>query len=270
MGKHVSDSLFSMSDFRSYVRLWVKAHGRGEFSKIAKHLSIHTTLVSQIFSGKKCLTEEQAARLCDYMSLNQLESDYFLKLVQIERAGNEPLKKLYRRHLKQLEIQSSDVKTRVPEAETLSEADRAIFYSSWQYSLIRLLTSIPEFRKSEQIAAKLELPLSRVQEVLDFLISRRLCRESSGLYHRTEKNTHIEASSHLSVRHHQNWRVKSASLQERLTKEDLSFTAPISISKHDFEKVRKILLANISEISKIVVASQDEQVAYLGIDWIKL
>ena len=270
MSKHVGESLFSMVNFRQYVHLWVKAHGRGEFRRIAESLNIHTTLVSQIFSGKKCLTEEQAAKLCDYMRLNPLESDYFLKLVQLERAGNESLRKLYSRHLKQLQIQSSEIKTRVPEAEALTEADSAIFYSSWQYSLIRLLTSIPDFKKSEQIAAKLGLPLSRVQEILDFLVSRRLCSVTNGLYHRTEKNTHAEARSPFAIRHHQNWRVKAINLQEQLTQGDLSFTAPISISRQDFEKVREILLATISELSNVVVKSKEEEVAYLGIDWIKL
>ena len=270
MGKHISDSLFGMTDFRDYVRIWVKVNGRGEYSRIAKHLNIHTTLVSQIFGGKKCLTEEQAAKLCEYMSLNQLESDFFLKLVQLERAGNESLKKFYRRHLQQLKLQSLEIKSRVPESEILNESDMALFYSSWQYSLVRLLTALPNFKKREQIAAKLELPLSRVQEILDFLVSRRLCKESNGNYFRTQKNTHVDASSYLSVRHHQNWRIKVANLHESITKEDLVFTAPISISKKDFEQIRKILLDTISEISNVVTESKDEEVVYLGIDWIKL
>jgi uncharacterized protein (TIGR02147 family) len=267
VSKQTFESLFNMTDFRTYVQSWVKSQGRGEFRKIAMALGIHTTLVSQIFSGKKCLTEEQATMLCDYMGLNALETDYFLKLVQLERAGSEPLRILFRRHLKLLQVQSSEVKSRVPEAEVLSEQDRAVFYSSWQYSVVRLLTSIPEFRTKEKIAARLGLSISRVQEILDFLTSRHLCKESRGQYQRTEKNTHIEASSALAIRHHQNWRAKSLELQEQMTKEDLAFTAPISISKEDTEKVRKILLNTISDIAKIVEASPAEEVVYLGIDW---
>lgn len=225
----------------------------------------------QIFGGaKKCLTEEQASKLCDYMGLNVLETDYFLKLVQLERAGSESLKSVFRRHLKQLQIQSSDIKSRVPEVRNLSEQDRAVFYSSWQYSLIRLLTSIPEYRTKEKIAACLGLSISRVQEILDFLVSRHLCKESRGQYQRTEKNTHVEAGSPLVVRHHQNWRARSLDLQERLAKDDLVFTAPVSFSKKDSEKVRKILLNAISDIAKIIESSPAEEVAYLGIDWIKI
>jgi hypothetical protein len=48
------------------------------------------------------------------------------------------------------------------------------------------------------------------------------------------------------------------------------FTAPISLSKKDFVKVRSALLDMISEISKIVEKSPCEELAYLGIDWMKL
>lgn len=270
MGKQINDAIFNLSDFRDYVHSWVKAQGRGEYRKIAKVLGVHTTLVSQIFNSKKCLTEEQASKLCDHMNLNTLETDYFLKLVQLERAGTESLKALFRRHLKQLQLQSNDVKTRVPAVGDLSEQDRAIFYSSWQYSLVRLLTSIPEFRTKESIAAHLGLSISRTQEILNFLTSRRLCKEIKGQYHRTEKNTHVEADSSMSLRHHHNWRMKSMTLQERMTRDDLAFTSPLSISVKDAAKVRKILLNTISEIARIVEVSDSEEVIYLGIDWIKV
>jgi len=270
MSKQTSGSLFTMTDYRPYVRFWVEARGRGEFRRISQALEIHTTLVSQIFSGRKCLTEEQASKLCGYMGLSPLETDYFMKLVQLERAGTQQLKLIYERHLKQLKTQANEIKARVPETETLSNLDRALFYSSWQYSLVRLLTSIPRFQTKDRIAFQLKISVSRVQEILDFLVSRGLCKETNGKYIRTEKNTHIEASSPLSIRHHQNWRTKSLELQEQMNSEDLVFTAPMSLAAKDLAKVRKILLEAVSEIAKLVDKSAAEEVAYLGIDWFKL
>jgi uncharacterized protein (TIGR02147 family) len=205
------------------------------------------------------------------MGLNALETDYFLKLVQIERAGLESLKEVYRRHLEQLRLQANEAKSRVPEAKDLSTQDRAIFYSSWQYSMVRLLTSIERFQTPTEISRYLNLSVSRVGEILDFLTSRGLCKEMrDGKYERTERNTHVEARSPLAVRHHQNWRNKSIELQERMTSNDLAFTAPLSVSQKDAQKVRSVLLDAISEISKIVEKSPAEQVVYLGIDWIKM
>jgi uncharacterized protein (TIGR02147 family) len=270
MSKLSNESLFSIDDFRDYVRDWVRARGRGEFRKISEALGIHTTLVSQIFRGRKCLTEEQAAGLAGYMKLTHLESDYFLKLVQIERAGNEALRVMYKRQLLQIRSQANEVKARVPVTKALSELDRALFYSSWHYSFVRLLTSMTAFQTVESISRRSDLPISRTQEILNFLTSRGLCLESKGRYTRTEKNTHVEATSPLVIRHHQNWRAKSLDLHERMSSNDLAFTAPVSIAREDIPKVRAVLLNTISEISKIVESSGAEEVAYLGIDWIKI
>lgn len=244
--------------------------GRGEFKKIATALDIHTTLVSQVFNGKKCLTEEQAFKLCLHMGLNTLETNYFMKLVQIERAGSRQLKSLYESHLKEIQEQAGEVKRRVPEPKKLTEKDRALFYSSWQYSLIRLMTSIERFQTVSEIASYLGLSISRVQEILEFLVSCGLCTEENGRFKRTVRNTHIEAQSALALRHHQNWRTKALSLQERITTTDLCFTAPISISKNDLPKIRSLLLEVIADIAKIVDDSPAEELVYLGIDWIKM
>lgn len=270
MSKQVTGSLFTTEDFRLYVRAWVEAKGRGEFRKIATALKMHTTLISQVFSGRKNLTEEQASQLCNYLSLNVLETDYFLALVQKERAGTENLKRIYDRRLQEYREQANSASSRVPKAKKLSEQDRAIFYSSWQYSLVRLLTSIDGTQTEIEIANHLKLPPARVREILEFLYSRGLCTKSNeGKYSRTEKNTHVEAGSPLAVRHHQNWRMKALALQERMTLDDLAFTAPLSVAKNDIVKVRAILLEAISAVAKVVEASPAEEVVYLGIDWIK-
>jgi uncharacterized protein (TIGR02147 family) len=268
MGKHLGESLFSLDDFRPYIRLWATARGRGAFRRIAAALNMHTTLVSQVINGKKCLTEEQATQMCEYMGLNHLETDYFIKLVQYERAGTKLLKETFQRHIEEIRSAAKEIKSRVPESKQLSLQDYAIFYSSWQYALIRLLTSIEQFQTKEAIASRLNLSLSRTQEVLDFLTSRGLCTENRGRYARTEKNTHIEARSPLASRHHQNWRSKSLELLEKLTPDDLAFTAPVSLAKKDIPRVRALLLDAISEISKIIEKSSAEEVVYLGVDWI--
>lgn len=270
MSKLTNEPLFAMSDYRTYIEAWARAKGRGEYRRISLALNMHTTLVSQVLNAKKCLTEEQATKLCDYMRLNPLETDYFLKLVQIERAGSDQLKIIFNRHLKQIRNQANEISNRVPESKELTEQDRAIFYSSWHYSMIRLLTMIKGKQTAEEISIHLGVPISRVQEVLSFLASRGLCRLVNGRYVRTEQNTHVEARSPLAVRHHQNWRSKSLELHEKMSSDDLAFTAPISIAKKDIQKIRKVLLEAISEISTVVEESPSEEVVYLGIDCIKI
>ncbi len=279
MGKQISTvqppdkiaDLFSATDYRPFVHQWASARPRGEFSKIALALRIHTTLLSQVLSGRKSFTEEQAARLCGYLRLNALETDYFLKLVQLDRAGDEELRRIYQRNLLTLRAQAQEAQSRVPAAKKLTHADRAIYYSSWQYSCVRLLTSIEEYRTVTAIAAYLQLPEDRVREILRFLEQRGLCVESStGKFQRTDVNTHVEAGSPLAIRHHQNWRMHVQTLQERMTASDLCFTAPVSISRKDFERVRAKILDLISDAAKTIDASPAKELVYFGVDWIRI
>jgi uncharacterized protein (TIGR02147 family) len=194
-------SLYSMDDFRLYVHGWAKAQGRGEFRRISLALSMHTTLVSQVFSGRKCLSEEQATVLCAYMGLSTIETDYFLTLVLLERAGSEGLKTIFRRHLRQIRDQVREVRSRIPDSKKMSKRESAIFYSSWQYGVVRLLTSIEGFQTVGEIASYLGVSISRATEILEFLTSQRLCERNGNKYIRTAQNTHIEARSPLSIRH---------------------------------------------------------------------
>ncbi len=270
MSKHLTEPFFSMTDYRTYMKAWTRAKGRGECRRVSEALCMHTTLLSQVLNGRKSLTEEQATKLCDYMKLNLVETDYFLKLVQLERAGSEELKNIYARHLKQIRNQANEISNRVPESKELNSQDRAIFYSSWHYSMIRLLTMIKGKQTAEEIAIHLGISISRVQEVLSFLASRGLCRITNGKYVRTEQNTHVEARSALATRHHQNWRNKSIELHEKMSSDDLAFTAPVVLANKDIPKIRKLLLETIAEISSVVEESPAEEVVYLGIDWIKM
>src|ERR1700733_12172599 len=70
--------------------------GRGLVKAIGEHLRIDPSQVSQVLSGSKDFTEEHALLLSKFVGLNELECDYFMTLVKIERAGSKILKDHYR------------------------------------------------------------------------------------------------------------------------------------------------------------------------------
>ena len=56
---------------------------------------MQSTLLSMIISGQRELSFEQAYDLSQYLQHTPLESEYFLALVQFERAGNQRLRKYF-------------------------------------------------------------------------------------------------------------------------------------------------------------------------------
>ncbi len=263
--------VFDFSGYREYVLIRIKSlpkGGRGEFQKIALALRMHTTQVSQVFNGKKDLTFDQACLLAEYFGLNELETDFFLKLVELSRAGTDHAARVYRRQLEKLKTESEKVTNRILQDRHLKEEERAIFYSSWSYSAIRLLSSIPNFRSVDAISTKLGLSKKQVSRALGFLLKTGLCIEGPTGPEMGPKNTHIEAESPLVTRHHLNWRLKAMSRFENLGANELAFTAPVSVSRADIPKIRAKLLATIEDVAKLVRDSESQELACLNLDWV--
>ncbi len=87
--------IFGYQDYKSF--LLERIHnlpkkGRGEMQRMAYFLNVHPTLISQILRGPRDLSPEQALEFSQYFGLTRSETEYFLTLVEIERAGSLRLK----------------------------------------------------------------------------------------------------------------------------------------------------------------------------------
>lgn len=231
---------------------------------------MHTSLWSQILAGTRDLTLEQACSLSSYFGLNDLEEEFFLGLVQLERAGTHQLKTILERQLENTKKKSLDFKSRLPKSKQVSDLNKEVYYSRWYYVAIWLMTDIPEHSYPEQIAEKLTLDVCTVREALSFLVRIGLCSENDGKYSTQTQRTHIEKSSPLAVQHHINWRLKALEKFDKLSEQETVFTAPLSLSVSGIEKVQKLIRELVDRTNKIVSADEPEALFCLNIDWIKL
>lgn len=142
--------------------------GYGQMKRLSEFLRVSTTYISQVFHGEKSLNLEQGAMVCEFLELNELEIEYFLKLILIERAGTEKLKKIHLKEADKIKKIASKIKNRMSEAKTLSDEDKLIFYSDWYMSAIRLLTAIKGHQDIESISNYLNLPQNTVSNSIDF------------------------------------------------------------------------------------------------------
>lgn len=260
-------SIFEAENYKKLVLERLKGFpkaGHGQFRKIAERLRVHPVIITQVFKGSRDLTEEQAIELADYLGFTKLESQYFLSLVQIERAGTVKLKAHYEERRRELLDQSKDLKTRVFEKKALSEEAKAMFYSNWFYSGVRLASSF--LNTPEKLSEYLGVPLPVVHRVLEFLLSH-------GLVVQTEKGldmgpaiTHVEASSPLASRHHMNWRMQAMKRVDRAGADELFFTFPIVISAATQSQIREVFVQAIEKCMPLVKDSSSEKLACVNID----
>lgn len=252
---------------------WIKSlpkGGHGYYRKIALHLDINSVMVSQIFKSDRNLTEEQALALTDLLGLSELATEYFILMVQFERAGTHRLKKRWELKMNHIRQQSQDLKTRITQDKELSDLAKTRFYSNWYYSGIRLATSLPDCNLPDQIAQRLQLSVQTVHDVLQFLVESGLCVHEDGVFKMGPQRTHLSQDSYLIGRHRQNWRTKATTRIDQPQKDDLFYSGPMSISKEGYNEFREELVHLVEKVTKLVVKSEPETLACLNLDWFKL
>jgi len=262
--------VFEFRDYKQFLRLYIREKpkkGRGLIKTFAAHLRIDSSQVSKILSGDKDLTEEQGLLMAKFIGLTELETEYFLALIKIERAGTKLLADHYREKRDRLKTESLNLNRRVKSDRILSDFEKSVFYSSHLYSAIRLSTSIGNGQTLTEIVDRFQIPREKAAGILDFLTSTSLCREENGRYRLGTQHTHVERGSPFLARHHQNWRVKGLERMESISDQELQFTGPVSINKKDFESIREDLVELVSKALKKVKEGEPADVACLLIDW---
>jgi uncharacterized protein (TIGR02147 family) len=268
--------VFEYQDYKKYALDRLKSsqdRGRGQLTKIAKHLRVPLSTISLVFHGERDFTPDQASDLCIYFGLTEHETDYFLCLVDFSRASTKSLKENLQRRIAAIKKDSSEVKNIVVVDKVLNQNEKFIFYSDWYYSAIRLLTSVEEVRDPSDIAQRLGISIKRVSEVLQFLLSSGLCIQVNGRIKMGPRSTHIGAEDPLVFRHHRNWRELALSRltsNQKLEPSEASLTYPCSISEAAMQKIKKELLLAIEKIDSEMERSSEDLVAYLNLDFFKL
>lgn len=265
-------NVFEFTNYKDFIHKNIKqlpGRGRGELSKIAKILNVHSTMLTHILKGKANLTNEQSLALSEYLNFNALETEYFLALVQMERAGDERARKYFKSKITDLKNKALNLDQRLNFKNQLSESDRALYYSNWMYAAIRLLTSIERYQSLDAIATELQLPVNKIRKIIEFLCECKLCVRENDKIKYGPLNTYLESSSHLVSRHHLNWRQKSQEKFDNLKDTDLVFTYPVTLSEKDATLVREKLVLLIEDIKKNCEQSPSDLLYMFNIDWVK-
>lgn len=263
-------TVFTFNDYKKYFNGWVDLqpkNGYGEYRRVAQSLGLSTTMISQVFKGDKHLSMEMAADLCDYLGLNEDETDYLLLLVEFQKAGSFKLKAKLERQIKKSQEKSAKLESKIKKDIELSENDKGIYYSSWLYQATRLLSDVDDYNDADEIAQRLNVPKNQIIKVIQFLLETNLCRREKGKLKMGPAITHLNAASPIVTRHHLNWRVRA--YQQMTLPEEKNFfaTVPMVLSEALADKIRQELPQFIQNILTDVAPSPSESVRCLNIDY---
>ena len=270
MKSMIFDYLEYKEYFQDYLSTMPKS-GRGQYKKLAEFLRVSTVSVSQIFRGERHLTSEQAYLVTKFIELDNYETTYFLHMLDYAKASHFELKEFYKLRLDKVREEAIRVKGRISKFKELKDSDKAIFYSDASFSKVRLASSLEGINNIDDLSKYLNIPSSKISSIVDFLLEKGLCKLKKDQLHINTQHTLLTADSPFVKNHHVNWRVNSIEKASDLNrKNEVMFTLPMSLSEKAYDELHKLILKTIKDTYDVVGPSEDECLAYLGIDLYKI
>lgn len=266
-------SLFEYSDYRKALTELIKLSpkkGRGLQSRLSEHIGCQSAYLSRVLAGHAELNQEQALLVTTFFQLDPLESDYFMNLLNLNRAGHPALEKYYRAKLNAVVQKKMTITSRIRTENKMRFEEQSHYYSDWIYCAIHMLVATDRFRTAAVIAQHLEISEARVKEVLIFLESCHLIERKSGLYRIKAGSLHLTSDSHLTKTHHTNWRVRAIDSLSQHNPHNMNYSSVITCSREDSVRIRELMIKSIGKIREIVGPSPSQAAYCYNLDFFEI
>lgn len=269
----MKSSIYDYQDYKTYLNDVIEnsGHGgRGKRKDLAAAIRCQVSHVSMVLSGDGHFNQEQAEAAARFFGFNAAEAEFLLLLVLYNRAGTKSLKAIYRGMLDERRAKYGTLGARIKMKETLKIEQELIYYSSWHFGAMHVLLSIPEFQTRDAMSQRLKIPLSRVDEVLNYLVDWGLCIKIGVTYQPARPLLHLPKDSPIISKHHTNWRLKAMQSYEAVGEENFHYSGVFSVARKDLAKIKKVIDEALIAAMAVVTASPEEDVAALCIDFFPL
>ncbi len=158
---HIAESeipgIYLFEDYREYLvwRMNSPSFGRGSRQKLAQYIECQPSFVSQVLSGQNELSLEHAFRMNHFFHHGKEETQYFITMVQLSKAGTFDLQKYFRQQLKAIREQQMQVQNFVHKHQ-LNQDDLIHYYSNWECVAAHMLVTIGCFQVPVALQNKLQ------------------------------------------------------------------------------------------------------------------
>lgn len=267
-------NIFDFLGYKQFLSVFLKMNNsqRGLSKEMAKAAKCQPSYLSQVMrKGSKIqLTPDQAFGISQLLLLSPKERDYFLYLVDFERASTKDLKDMLSEKIRSLQKTSLDIGNMLERPRVENQELLVKFYSSWIYSYAHILTSIPEFQTTESISKKVNLSVEATINLMVELENMGLVNRERGAWVHSGKQLHVDAESVLVGNHHNNWRQQALlDAQLRNSAASIHFSGVYSISKLDFSKIKSQILDCLKNVNLAALNSGTEEVVVYCCDFFK-
>ncbi|MBL7670683.1 MAG: DUF4423 domain-containing protein [Bdellovibrionaceae bacterium] len=261
--------IYLANTYREVIEIWSKQSGRviGIRSQLASAAACSPSWITRVLSGSVHLTPDQAFGISQFMLLNDNETEYFLLLVDKERASSQAFKKRIDQKLQTLRRTGRQLSSSLKTDTTLTEQGEAvIYYSSWIYPAIHTACMIEgmTFQRLSQILKVQEIVL---KNSVSELKKMGILKTHKEFLVATSKSVHLPAEHIMAKTAHLNWRAKTINYFQEGQSDGLHYSAIHCLSQKDFEIIQSQIKEAIMNCRKQIQESKEESLAIFCVDW---
>jgi uncharacterized protein (TIGR02147 family) len=268
-------NIFEFDSYKEFLRSWLQEQpnaGHGLRSRMAEAIGTQTGFITQVLTGAAHFSPEQVFAMADLLGQSSEEIQFLQLLLQYERAGTNAYRKHVTVQIEKVRSERNNLLKRLKAESFPSDIDQGTYFSSWIYACVHVMATCERFQKSRvAIAEALNLPISQINEVLEFLLRTGLVEETPEGLQVGKARVHLGTDSPFLRRHHTN--LNLLSLQNILNQpldQNLQYSSLVSLSEDDVQKIREIFLKSIQESKGIVRDSEGATVYATTLNFFKI
>lgn len=261
--------VYEYDDYRTYLResLPVKGSERGRRSALSRRLKCRPAFISQVLSENSHFSLEQCVLISEFLEHGARESEYFLAMVQENRAGSIQLKKHFSTQMHRMREEQSRIASRVQAERPLTGEQATRYYSKWTYSAVHIAVLLKEFRTIETLADNMGISRGEAREAVDFLLVAGLLIDHKGTLEARQQRVHLDRESPLIRMHHINWRLRAIQALEKSSIDNLHYSGVLAVTTKAADKIRKLVLKLIEDVEPALQEPNEEELHCLSLDF---
>lgn len=264
---------FNFNNYKLFIREWIQNQpksGHGIKTVIAQHTNCNPAYVTQVLNGESHFSLEQIEKLRSLFGLSIEEFDFFLLLVEKDRAGTSSLKKYFNDKIELKISERRKIENRVKNQAPLAKEIETKYFSSWMYAAVHAALTISRMQDPKLIAYQLKINENKVREIINYLLQVGIIISSKNGYETGDVRIHLSQDSDNGSRHHNNWRLQAMGAYDLKNEIHIHYSSVVSISQSDVHLIRETILSAIERAKGIIRDSKEETIFSFCVDFFKV
>lgn len=240
-------------------------------AQLAEALKVHPTFVAKVIKGSVDFSMEHAIRFCRHVPLDDVATDYFVDLVNRDRAADDLTRRHFNGRLDAARAKKENLKERLRGGHDLSLEQQLDYYESWLPQAIHIRCQTKGRHDRASLTKALGVSETSVREVVTRLLEMQILVEKDKQLHSNIDFVHTGRESALIRRLHINWRQKIISdVMEGRGLAGVHFSAVASMSAAAESKIRMLITESLEQSKKVIANSESEKVCVYAVDFYEI